>query len=78
MSSARLRFSYCAVAVGNVPSTGNALTGRSSPSPAVSLPSTSFTNCGALGVTGGNNPPLPFAMFFGTGTGKEMLIEWIT
>ena len=31
MSSARLRFSYCAVPVGNVPSSGNALTGSSSP-----------------------------------------------
>src|SRR6185312_9660972 len=31
ISSARLRFSNCAVAVGKVPSFGNALTGNSSP-----------------------------------------------
>ena len=37
ISSARLRFSYCAVPVGNEPSFGNALTGSSSPSPAGDL-----------------------------------------
>src|SRR5262249_8044696 len=34
ISAAILRFSYCAVPVGNVPSQGNALTGNSSPQPA--------------------------------------------
>src|SRR5512137_1107009 len=53
ISSARLRFSYRAVAVGNVPSHGNALTGKSSPRPAASLPMTSWTYLGAMVATGG-------------------------
>ena len=47
MSWAMLRFSYCVVAVGNVPSQGSALTGRSSPRLAIIMPSTSLTNAGA-------------------------------
>ena len=38
ISSARLRFSHCAVPVGKVPSHGNALTGSSSPRPAMISP----------------------------------------
>src|SRR6266568_1819176 len=53
MSTAMLRFSYCEVAVGNVPSIGIAETGRSSPKPAMILPVTSWTNCGALFDTEG-------------------------
>ena len=54
MSWAMLRFSYCVVAVGNVPSTGNALTGRSSPRLAIIMPSTSLTNAGAWAGTAGS------------------------
>ena len=53
MSWAMLRFSYCVVPVGKVPSTGRALTGRSSPRLAIIMPSTSLTNAGALAGTGG-------------------------
>ena len=53
MSWAMLRFSYCVVPVGNVPSTGRALTGRSSPRLAIIMPSTSLTNAGAVAGTGG-------------------------
>ena len=47
MSWAIERFSYCVVPVGNVPSTGMALTGRSSPRLAIIMPSTSLTKAGA-------------------------------
>ena len=49
MSWAMLRFSYCVVPVGNVPSTGMALTGRSSPRLAIIMPSTSLTNGRGIG-----------------------------
>ena len=47
MSSARLRFSHCVVAVGNVPSTGKAETGMSSPRKSTIGATTCWTNCGA-------------------------------
>ena len=54
ISSAMLRFSQCAVPAGYVPSTGSALTGSASPSPAIMGPSTSRTNAGAsAGTVGG-------------------------
>src|SRR5262249_10546363 len=52
ISVAMLRFSYCAVPVGNVPSHGSALTGSSSPQPAMIGPSTSRTNGGAVSESG--------------------------
>ena len=56
ISSAMLRFSYCAVAVGKVPSTGIALTGRSSPRPPMISAVTFWTNSGANdGTTGGSS-----------------------
>ena len=42
-----LRFSYAAVPLGYVPSTGKALTGSSSPRPASIMPVTERTNSGA-------------------------------
>src|SRR5205823_13760712 len=47
MSVARLRFSYRAVADGNVPSHGMRLTGRSSPRPPMMGRMTSVTNSGS-------------------------------
>jgi hypothetical protein len=45
------RFSYVAVPVGNVPSTGSALTGSRSPSPAMSVAVTRLTKSGASSGT---------------------------
>ena len=45
------RFSHFVVPVGNVPSTGSALTGSRSPSPAMSRAVTSLTKSGALSGT---------------------------
>ncbi len=45
------RFSYLVVPVGNVPSTGIALTGSRSPSPAISRAVTSRTKSGAVSGT---------------------------
>src|SRR5512138_2883482 len=53
MSTAMLRFSYCEVAVGKVPSLGIADTGTVSPKPAMIVPVTSRTNLGALFETAG-------------------------
>ena len=50
--SEMLRFSYAAVPLGYVPSTGNALTGSSSPRPASIMPVTERTNSGAESGTG--------------------------
>src|ERR1019366_10613696 len=58
MSSAMLRFSHCAVAVGKVPSLGMALTGRESPSPSMILASTSRTKAGAWEGTAGRRSKL--------------------
>src|SRR5262249_38443768 len=52
ISVAMLRFSYCAVPVGNVPSQGSALTGRLSPQPAMMGPRISRTNGGAYSGSG--------------------------
>ena len=52
ISNAMLRFSQRAVAVGNVPSHGIALTGNRSPRPAMISPSTLRTNSGAAFGTG--------------------------
>src|ERR1019366_10812600 len=48
MNCAMLRFSHCAVPVGNAPPAGIALTGSESPRPAAISPSTLRTNSGAL------------------------------
>src|ERR1035438_1864135 len=48
MNCAMLRFSHCAVPVGNAPPAGIALTGSRSPCPAAICPSTLRTNSGAL------------------------------
>ena len=47
ISVAMARFSYFAVPVGNVPSTGSAETGSRSPSPAMRMEVTRFTKSGA-------------------------------
>ena len=52
ISSARLRFSHCVVAEGQVPSTGKAETGRLSPLPAMICAVTSLRNAGAWSGTG--------------------------
>ena len=49
ISAARLRFSHLAVAVGHVPSTGLAETGRRSPLPRAIVPMTRWTKSGAAG-----------------------------
>ena len=49
---AMARFSHLVVPVGNVPSTGSALTGSRSPSPAISRAVTCVTKSGALSGTG--------------------------
>ena len=54
MSMAMLRFSYCVVALGNVPSSLMADTGRLSPSSIIMGPSMSLTNSGASSATGGS------------------------
>ena len=54
ISRARLRFSHCAVPVGKVPSSGNALTGSSSPRPSHHFGGTLRTNSGATGNDGRN------------------------
>ena len=64
ISWAIARFSYCAVPVGNVPSTGSALTGSRSPSPAISR---AVTRCDEVGrvvrdggvVAGGSSVTAP-------------------
>ena len=48
-----LRFSYSVVPLGYVPSTGSALTGSSSPRPAIIAAVTVRTNCGACAGTTG-------------------------
>ena len=53
MSMAMLRFSYCVVPLGKVPSSESADTGRLSPSSTIIGPSTSLTNSGASSATGG-------------------------
>src|ERR1043165_4443160 len=53
ISNAMFRFSQRDVAVGYVPSTGNALTRRSSPSPVIIFASTFRTNAGDFSGTAG-------------------------
>src|SRR6476660_6907617 len=53
ISVAMLRFSHFDVPVGQVPSAGNALTGRRSPSLAIMMPVTRFTKSVASCGTGG-------------------------
>ena len=48
-----LRFSHCVVPVGKVPSSGMALTGRSSPSPAIMRAVNFCTKSGASAGDGG-------------------------
>src|SRR5262252_4449015 len=55
ISSARLRFSHSAVAVGKVPSMGKALTGSSSPRPASISARTFRSKSGALGENAGGS-----------------------
>ena len=54
-NSEMLRFSYCVVPLGYVPSTGSALTGSSSPRPAIIAAVTVRTNSGACAGTGGSS-----------------------
>ena len=54
ISNAMLRFSYFAVAVGKVPSTGIALTGSRSPLPAMIMPVTRSTKSGTSPQTAGS------------------------
>ena len=55
-SSEMLRFSYAVVPLGYVPSTGSALTGSSSPRPAIIAAVTVRTNSGACsGTIGGDS-----------------------
>jgi len=54
ISRAMLRFSHRAVSVGKVPSTGSALTGRRSPSPAIMAAVTRWTKSGASAGTAGS------------------------
>ena len=54
ISKAMLRFSTRAVSVGNVPSTGKALTGNRSPRPAISIAVTRWTNSEPSEETGGS------------------------
>ena len=56
ISSAMLRFSHFAVAIGHVPSTGNALTGSRSPLPASITAVTFWTKSGARSETSGGRP----------------------
>ena len=56
ISSAMLRFSHFAVAIGHVPSTGNALTGSRSPLPASITAVTFWTKSGACSETSGGRP----------------------
>lgn len=53
ISAARLRFSHCAVPVGQVPSTGKAETGRRSPWLAIITAVTARTKSGASAATTG-------------------------
>ena len=54
------RFSYCVVPVGKVPSTGSALTGSWSPSPAIMIAVTRWTKSGApSGMSVGTGVPVP-------------------
>src|SRR5450755_4209431 len=55
-NSETFRFSYAAVPVGYVPSTGNALTGNRSPRPAIISAVTVRTNSGASAGTGNGKP----------------------
>ncbi len=55
MVIAMLRFSYCAVAVGKVPSIGIAETGSASPLPSMIFAVTSCTNSGAWAGTAGGS-----------------------
>ena len=64
---AMVRFSKAAVPVGNAPSTGSALTGRRSPSPAIIRPVTRATNSGTCSGTGGRRCSVEVATS-GTGT----------
>ena len=60
ISWAMARFSYCVVPVGNVPSTGKALTGSRSPSPAIRTAVTFLTKSGASsGTTATSGGSLP-------------------
>ena len=75
ISSERLRFSHCAVPVGNVPSTGNALTGSSSPWPAIIGPSVIRTKAGASAGTGGTRSKV-LVITPGTTTSCRCASDW--
>ena len=55
-----LRFSYCAVPVGKVPSTGSALTGSRSPLPAIIIAGDALDEVGRVG--GHGRQPVPVAV----------------
>ena len=77
ISSAMLRFSQRAVAVGKVPSTGKALTGSWSPRPAMISAVTSCTNLGASLATMGGILSLLDATA-GTLTSVRLATVWST
>jgi hypothetical protein len=77
ISSAMLRFSHFAVAIGQVPSTGNALTGRRSPLPASITAVTFCTKSGARSDTSGGRIRAALT-FAGTGTWCRCASAWST
>ena len=72
-----LRFSQRVVCTGHTPSSGMALTGRSSPSPAISLAVTFLTNSGAILGTSDAGRGLPVAVA-GTLISCRLAIAWST
>ena len=74
ISSARFRFSHFAVAVGQVPSTGKALTGSRSPLFSSITAVTRRTKSGASGATTGGRPRVE-VILPGTFTGKSAASE---
>src|ERR1035437_2559052 len=66
------RFSYFVVPVGNVPSTGKALTGSWSPSPAISTAVTCLTNSGASSGTANMSERLLVALPSVTGPSRPI------
>ena len=77
ISRARFRFSHFAVPVGQVPSTGKALTGSKSPFPASITAVTFCTKSGAFSETRGGRVRLAVADF-GTFTSWRLASAWST
>ena len=77
ISSARLRFSHFAVPIGQVPSTGKALTGRRSPLPASITAVIFCTKSGAFSETRGGRVRTALAAFL-TFTSWRLARDWST